>query len=119
MVQAGTSKIGWIGTGVMGKSMAEHLMNKGHSLMVFNRTEAKADDLVAKGASFMQPKDIAKEADFVFLMLGYPHDVRSMVLDEEEGILQYMKAGSVLIDHTTSSPELAEQISVLALARQI
>lgn len=52
-------------------------------------------------------------------MLGYPHDVRSMVLDEEEGILQYMKAGSVLIDHTTSSPELAEQISVLALARQI
>ena len=53
MVQAGTSKIGWIGTGVMGKSMAEHLMNKGHSLMVFNRTEAKADDLVAKGARFM------------------------------------------------------------------
>ena len=50
MVQAGTSKIGWIGTGVMGKSMAGHLMGKGHSLMVFNRTASKADELVAAGA---------------------------------------------------------------------
>ena len=59
MVQAGTSKIGWIGTGVMGKSMAGHLMGKGHSLMVFNRTASKADELVAAGAQFMQPRDIA------------------------------------------------------------
>ena len=50
MVQAGVSKIGWIGTGVMGKSMAGHLMSKGHSLMVFNRTASKADELVAAGA---------------------------------------------------------------------
>lgn len=67
----------------------------------------------------MQPKDIAKEADFLFLMLGYPHDVRNMVLDEKDGILNHMKAGSVLIDHTTSSPELAEQIAVHSSARQV
>lgn len=60
MVTAGVSKIGWIGTGVMGKSMASHLMTKGHSLMVFNRTASKADELVSAGAQFMQPIEIAK-----------------------------------------------------------
>lgn len=103
-----TSRIGWIGTGVMGKSMAGHLIKQGHSLMVYNRTASKADELVSMGARFMSPKDIAKEADSLFLMLGYPHDVRDMVLDKEQGILQHMKAGSTLIDHTTSSPTLAE-----------
>ena len=72
---AQTQKIGWIGTGVMGKAMAGHLMKKGHSMMVYNRTAAKADDLVAQGARFMSPVDIAKEADILFMMLGYPHDV--------------------------------------------
>ena len=111
MVTAGVSKIGWIGTGVMGKSMAGHLLTKGHTLMVFNRTASKADELVAAGAQFMQPADIAREADYVFLMLGYPHDVRKMVLDESDGILQHMKSGATLVDHTTSSPELAEIIA--------
>ena len=59
----------------MGKSMANHLISKGHNLMVYNRTASKADDLVKVGAEFMQPAEIAKKADFVFMMLGYPHDV--------------------------------------------
>ena len=101
------TKIGWIGTGVMGKSMANHLMAQGHKLLVYNRTEAKANDLVAAGAVFMEPEQIAKNADFVFLMLGYPDDVRDMVLDESTGILKHMKPGATLVDHTTSSPDLA------------
>ena len=60
MVQAGTKKIGWIGTGVMGKSMAGHLQKQGHSLMVFNRTASKADELVSNGAQFMPAIEIAK-----------------------------------------------------------
>lgn len=67
----------------------------------------------------MDPNEIAREADFLFLMLGYPHDVRSMVLDETNGILQHMKEGSTLIDHTTSSPDLAEQIFSQAAKRGI
>ena len=119
MVETAVSKIGWIGTGVMGKSMAKHLMNKGHSLMVFNRTASKADELVSAGAQFMQPSEIAKSADFVFLMLGYPHDVKNMVLDETDGILQHMRQGTTLIDHTTSSPSLAEEIAVQAEAKGV
>ena len=88
MVEQAQSKVvGWIGTGVMGKHMAAHLMKKGYSLMVFNRTASKADDLVAAGAQFKTPREIAEAADYLFLMLGYPHDVRDMVLDETTGIL--------------------------------
>lgn len=65
-------KIGWIGTGVMGKSMAGHLLNKGYHLNVFNRTASKTAPLVELGATFMNPIDIAKNSDIVFLMLGYP-----------------------------------------------
>ena len=83
-------------------------------MMTFNRTAAKADELVARGAKFMSPKEIAQEADYLFLMLGYPQDVQKMVLDETDGLLCHMKAGATLIDHTTSSPMLAEQIAVVA-----
>jgi 3-hydroxyisobutyrate dehydrogenase len=69
-------KIGWIGTGVMGKSMAGHLLHKGgYSLSVFNRTASKTDDLVKAGASFLPIEEIARDSDYLFLMLGYPHDV--------------------------------------------
>ena len=112
MVQAGLSKIGWIGTGVMGNPMAKHIMNKGHNMMVYNRTASKAENLVQAGARFMQPSEIAQEADYLFMMLGYPHDVEKMVLDSEVGILQHMKPGATLIDCTSSSPSLAEQIAV-------
>jgi 3-hydroxyisobutyrate dehydrogenase len=80
-------KVGWIGTGVMGKSMAGHLMRNGYSLSVYNRTASKADELVSNGAEFKQPIDIAKSVDYLFLMLGYPFDVEKVVFDEKEGIL--------------------------------
>lgn len=104
------SKVGWIGTGVMGKYMCKHLMEKGkYATQVFNRTASKADMLVEAGATFKQPNEIAKDVDFLFLMLGYPHDVEKMVLGSN-GVLQHMKPGSFLIDHTTSSPGLAYTI---------
>ena len=74
-------RLGWIGTGVMGKSMAGHLQKQGHKLSVFNRTASKADDLVKAGATFKSPAELAKESDVLFLMLGYPHDVERVVLD--------------------------------------
>ena len=108
--------VGWIGTGVMGKSMAKHLINKGYTnMLVNNRTPSKADELVALGAKYCEdPTEIAKAADFLFLMLGLPSDVDAMVFgdgSEGSGILAHMKSGSYLIDHTTSSPSLAEKIA--------
>lgn len=102
-------KIGWIGTGVMGKSMAGHLINKGYSLNVFNRTASKTEPLVELGATFMNPVDIAKNSDVVFLMLGYPQDLEN-ILFKDDGILHHLQKGSVLVDHTTSSPGLAKKI---------
>jgi len=102
-------KIGWIGTGVMGKSMCKHLINKGYELSVFTRTMSKAEELIKMGAKTKSPEEIAKTSDAVFLMLGYPHDVESIVLGNN-GILRHMPKGSYLVDHTTSSPDLATQI---------
>ena len=113
---AASLRVGWIGTGVMGKSMAGHLQKKGHQLSVFNRTASKADDLVKAGAVFKPQAEVAKTADVLFLMLGYPHDVERVVLDSEVGVLQHMKKGSFLIDHTTSSPDLAIRIAEKANA---
>lgn len=103
-------KIGWIGTGVMGKSMAGHLINKGYKLNVFNRTPEKAQGLIELGATFMTPIEIAKESDIIFLMLGYPQDLENILFKTDGGILGHMQKGAVLVDHTTSSPNLAKTI---------
>jgi len=104
-----TKKIGWIGTGVMGKSMCKHLLNKGYEISIFNRTADKASELIEMGAKFLKPIEIAQTCDYVFLMLGYPRDVEEIVIGEN-GVLKNMKKGSYLIDHTTSSPDLAVKI---------
>ena len=102
-------KLGWIGTGVMGKSMCRHLMKAGHKLMVFNRTKSKVDELISEGAEYAELSTIAKMCDVVFLMVGYPKDVEELVLGSN-GILNSMKENSYLVDHSTSSPTLAKQI---------
>lgn len=95
--------------------MASHLILRGYKVTsVYNRTANKADSLVAKGAVFRNPIEIAKECDVIFLMLGFPKDVEEMVLGKEGGILKYMKKGAYLVDHTTSTPSLAERIAVEA-----
>lgn len=115
-------RIGWIGTGVMGKSMAGHLMKKGLPLSVYTRTKSKADSLVKEGAKYAaSPEELASECDVVFMMLGYPKDVEDVVFgtSASKGILSAMKKNSFLVDHTTSSPALASQIFEEAKKRGI
>ncbi|WP_424960621.1 NAD(P)-dependent oxidoreductase [Macrococcus lamae] len=109
--------IGFIGTGVMGKSMAGHL--KGHTLFVFNRTKEKADTLIEQGAVWCRsPAEVSEQCDVIFTMLGYPHDVEEMYLGEQ-GLVKCGRPGQFLIDCTTSSPELAKKIAEEAMAAGI
>jgi 3-hydroxyisobutyrate dehydrogenase len=102
--------IAFVGTGVMGAAMAGHLIEAGYRLVVHNRTAEKAAPLVAAGARFVDsPGAAAEEADFTITMVGYPADVEQVYL-AENGVVARAKAGSVLIDMTTSSPELAMRI---------
>jgi 3-hydroxyisobutyrate dehydrogenase len=104
-------KIGFIGTGVMGASMAGHLLDAGHELSVFNRTRHKADALVDRGARWCDtPGEVAASSDITFAIVGFPEDVRSVFLGED-GLLAGASAGSILVDMTTSSPSLAVEIA--------
>ena len=103
-------KIGWIGTGVMGASMAGHLQKAGHDLSVFSRTKKKAEGLIEKGAQWYEsPAEVAANADIVFTIVGLPTDVREVYL-EEEGILSGNPACSIVVDMTTSQPSLAKTL---------
>ncbi|MFP7295946.1 NAD(P)-dependent oxidoreductase [Neobacillus niacini] len=102
--------IGFIGTGVMGKSMAGHLMAAGFPLMVYSRTKAKTDDLTEKGAAWLDsPKEIAEKANVIITMVGYPSDVEEIYLGEN-GLVNHARVDSYLIDMTTSAPSLAVKI---------
>lgn len=112
-------RIGWIGTGVMGAPMAGHLLDGGYQLQVCNRTKQRAADLVQRGAVWRDsPQALAADVDAVFTMLGYPTDVRSTVLGDD-GVINAMQPGAVLIDMTTSEPTLAAEIGKAAAARDI
>jgi 3-hydroxyisobutyrate dehydrogenase len=103
-------RIGWIGTGVMGVSMCSHLLNAGHRLTIFNRTREKALTLIEKGAVWADtPKSVTQNSDIVFIMVGFPDDVREVILGED-GVLAGSKAGDTVVDMTTSSPDLANVI---------
>jgi 3-hydroxyisobutyrate dehydrogenase len=102
--------IGWIGTGVMGASMAAHLQKAGHALSVFNRTRKKAEGLIEKGAQWVDsPAEVAANADIVFTIVGHPTDVRNVYLGEK-GILSGRPACRMVVDMTTSQPSLAATI---------
>ncbi len=112
-------KIAFIGIGVMGKSMASNLMTAGHDLTVYTRTKIKAQDLIDRGAKWAStPLQAAKDVDVVISMVGYPHDVEEIYLGEN-GVLKSVKAGTTIIDMTTSSPKLAQQIYKTALSQGI
>ncbi|MDQ8197187.1 NAD(P)-dependent oxidoreductase [Pelagicoccus enzymogenes] len=112
-------KIAFIGTGVMGASMAGHLLDKGYPVSVYNRTRSKADGLVGAGAVWKDsPYEAAEEADVVVTILGYPSDVESVYLGER-GILSALRPGGLAIDMTTSSPSLARSIEEVASRRGI
>ncbi len=102
--------IGFIGIGVMGKSMARHLLKAGYELYVYTRTKAKADELLAEGAKWAEtPKEIAEYANVIITMIGYPSDVEEVYLGEQ-GLITNGKPGTYVLDMTTSKPSLAEKI---------
>lgn len=109
--------IAFIGTGVMGRSMAGHLQKAGHKLHVFNRTKEKAQALLDAGAQWHDSAGAAAApADVVVTMLGFPTDVESTYLGQG-GIVERAKAGALLIDMTTSSPVLARRVAEAAAKR--
>ena len=112
-------KIGWIGTGVMGSSMCGHLIDAGHQAAIYSRTRERAEPLLAKGAAWADtPAAAAAEADVTFTMVGFPSDVRAVVLGPE-GVLAGAGAGSVVVDMTTSQPSLAQEIAEAASANGV
>ncbi|MHA1105779.1 MAG: NAD(P)-dependent oxidoreductase [Promethearchaeota archaeon] len=103
-------KIGWIGTGVMGKSMCGHLIDAGYEVSVYNRTKEKALDLINKGAIWCSnPMEVAQNSDVIFTIVGFPNDVEVVYLGEQ-GILKNIKEGAIVVDMTTSEPSLAHKI---------
>lgn len=114
-----TQTIGFIGTGVMGAPMAGHLLQAGHQLLVYNRTAAKTKPLIQQGArAAATPAEIAANSDIVITIVGFPDDVEHLYLGQD-GLVAHAKPGTVLIDMTTSSPELAERIHAAAKQRGI
>lgn len=103
--------VAFIGTGVMGASMARHLMQAGARVTVYNRTKAKADELVKEGAQWADTvAQAVHEKAIIFTMVGYPKDVESIYFGPD-GILEHASSGTILVDHTTSDPELAVRLA--------
>lgn len=106
----GQTKLGWIGTGVMGKSMCGHLMKAGFAMTIYNRSQAKTQELVGLGANLAEtPAEVAQQSDVVFVMVGFPHDVRQVIMGEG-GVLTTLRSQGIVVDMTTSSPQLAQEI---------
>ncbi|MBC1938603.1 NAD(P)-dependent oxidoreductase [Listeria welshimeri] len=104
-------KIGFVGTGVMGSSMASHLLEAGYDVFIYTRTKSKAEELLTKGAKWIDtPQALAKKVDVLISMVGYPKDVEELYLGQN-GFLKNLSAGAVAIDMTTSSPVLAKKIA--------
>ncbi len=115
----GKTRIGWVGTGVMGSSMCGHLIAAGYQATVYNRTQEKTQALAAKGAKVAgSVAELASASDVVFTIVGYPRDVREVVLGGD-GIIAHAAPGSVLVDMTTSEPALAHEIFQLAESKKM
>src|SRR5687768_7063136 len=94
-IAPGKTNIGWIGTGVMGSSMVGHLMNAGFKATVYNRSQSKAQPLLAKSAKWADtPKAVAENSDVIFSIVGFPADVREVMLGKD-GALAGSKAGNI------------------------
>jgi 3-hydroxyisobutyrate dehydrogenase len=109
--EPGKTRVGFIGTGVMGQSMCRNIMTAGYTMTVYSRTKAKSQPLLDAGAAWADsPHAVAERSDVVFAIVGYPADVREVFLGPH-GALAGAKAGTVLVDMTTSEPSLAVEIA--------
>ncbi len=114
-----STRVGWIGTGVMGTSMCGHLMSAGYAVTVFNRTRARAEPLLARGAVWAEsPRAVAQAADVIVTMVGYPADVRAVILGPD-GVLAGARPGAIVVDMSTSEPSLAVDIATRAAAQGV
>jgi 3-hydroxyisobutyrate dehydrogenase len=112
-------KVGWIGTGVMGKSMCGHLLRAGYPVALYTRSRNKAAELLSAGASWQAcPREVAGSSDIVFTMVGFPSDVEQVYLSAD-GILAGAKSGAVVCDMTTSEPSLAVRIHAEAAKKGV
>ncbi|HEY6728288.1 MAG TPA: NAD(P)-dependent oxidoreductase [Polyangiaceae bacterium] len=112
-----TTRVGWVGTGVMGSSMCGHLLRAGYAVTLTTRTRSKAEPLLALGAEWADsPRQVAERADVVASMVGVPADVRAVYLGAG-GLLEGVRPGMVLVDFTTTEPSLAREIHERAHAR--
>jgi 3-hydroxyisobutyrate dehydrogenase len=115
----GQTRVGWIGTGVMGRWMCQHAMDKGYKATVFNRSRDKAKPLLDAGAAWADsPQVLAERSDVVFAIVGFPPDVRDVFLGPQ-GALAGSRHGMTLVDMTTSQPSLAREIYDAAKAKGV
>ena len=118
----GKTRIGWIGTGVMGTSMCGHLLAAGYQASVYNRTrgEERSRPLVEKRGRPRRgrPRAVSEASDVTFTIVGFPRDVREVTLGDE-GTLAAARPGAVLVDMTTSEPALACEIFEAAKAKGV
>jgi 3-hydroxyisobutyrate dehydrogenase len=113
-IAPGSTRIGWIGLGVMGASMASNLLDAGYQLTAYTRTPASAETVLAKGASWAaSPAEAAQASDVTISIVGYPADVREVIMGPA-GVLSAARDGSVVVDMTTSEPSLAIEIAEAA-----
>lgn len=113
------TRLGWIGTGVMGGSMCGHLLDAGYPVTIHNRTKSKAEHLLDKGATWADsPQAVAEQSDVVFSIVGYPQDVEEVLLGSQ-GALAGCRLGSVLVDMTTSDPSLATRVADQAASQEV
>lgn len=109
-----TQRVGWIGTGVMGRSMCSHLIAAGHTALVYNRSPEKASGLVTQGATLCRTiSELASKSDVIFSMVGFPEEVEAVYFGEQ-GVLKHASPGSLLIDMGTTPPSLAIRIAQTA-----
>jgi 3-hydroxyisobutyrate dehydrogenase len=109
-IAPGKTVVGFIGLGVMGQSMANHILTAGYELHVYTRTPHKAEEILSKGAVWEETVSaLSQNCDVIITMVGFPTDVEMIYLDET-GILNHAKKGTIIIDMTTSSPDLAVKI---------
>lgn len=111
------TRVGWIGTGVMGSSMCGHLLQAGYRVILHSRTKAKTQPLLDLGAVWAEsPGAVAAASDILFTMVGFPQDVRTVYFCET-GILVGAQPGTVLVDMTTTDPALSREIAERATGK--
>lgn len=110
-VQAGKTRIGWVGAGVMGRWMCQHILNAGYTVTIHSRTQSKAQPLLEAGAVWADtPAQVAASSDVSFSIVGFPEDVRQVFFGPD-GLLAGAREGSILVDMTTTAPSLAQEIA--------